>query len=107
MLSPATIDLMSIVGVYGSVFVSSRTSVFRSMNVSVPEEVVSTGACAAHQTRSTFTHGLAGSRQRVFWAPPQANSPFTHALDAPMLVPAIRLRMFVWTRLECGLVKRL
>ena len=77
MLSPATIDLMSIVGVYGSAFVSSRMSVFRSTNVLPPDCVVNTGGCAAHQTRSMFTHGLLGSRQSVLlpFVPAQANSP--------------------------------
>src|SRR5262249_16218464 len=105
MLSPATIDLMSITGTtfetFGSVSVESRSSVFRSTYVVGPEEVVSSCGCRAQTTRSMFTHGLAVSRHSVL---PAAHvvSPYTQALDAPMLVPATRCRMFDRIRLLCG-----
>ena len=82
MLSPATIDLMSITGHVvaqpaGSASVESRSSVLRSTKVLVPEIVVITCGWLAQTTRSMFTHGLFGSMHSVLlpFVPAQATSP--------------------------------
>src|SRR5690349_4346357 len=83
---------------FGSASSESRRRVCRSMYWLVPDDVVKNTGWFAHWIRSTFTHGLAVSRQSD-WPAPHAVSLITQAFAAPMREPAVRVSLFDWIRL--------